>query len=205
MDFPVPKKSNLFLLVVKDGGEEQGGGNPPDTGSQGGGMGGPTTHGGSNPQTGVRVALSSLRWTSPTTSPENPSVMKFRAMLTPGTHSGSVEGYNMWKMTMFGSDRPDGSQARFGEIGNVLSGENLKKPVVPGQNLEFSVERMFDLTAAGCAHDYLCIEFSKNTYSSVPFSINLGDTETLISCKRLTCDGKVYNFKTRNYFMTKEL
>ncbi|XP_033624155.1 uncharacterized protein LOC117287759 isoform X2 [Asterias rubens] len=177
-------------LTCDDGGEEQGGGNPPDTGSQGGGMGGPTTHGGSNPQTGVRVALSSLRWTSPTTSPENPSVMKFRAMLTPGTHSGSVEGYNMWKMTMFGSDRPDGSQARFGEIGNVLSGENLKKPVVPGQNLEFSVERMFDLTAAGCAHDYLCIEFSKNTYSSVPFSINLGDTETLISCKRLTCDDR---------------
>ncbi|XP_022084270.1 uncharacterized protein LOC110975788 [Acanthaster planci] len=198
--------------VGKTGGDTGGqgggmGGQGGGTGGQGGGMGG---HGGGTgghgggagnqgggghlPEPGPDapfVAFRNLHWTRYRTpvNQKGPSMVNLAVILTPHDSSDALEGFNLWKVGLFGSDVSNNTGVRFDERPDVLSATDRSSPLVPGNPLVFNITTPFEMHDVGCGtYPYLCIEFSRDKFSWPAFRLALGKADSVVSCQYVTCD-----------------
>lgn len=121
--------------------------------------------------------------------PENPLTFSLEgSLIGPG-----VQGRDLWTVSMFGSGEPDGVGPRFGQMDQILDTRQRNKPYVPNENLDFgNIDLNFDMSSHECARiRYMCVEFSKNDRTSVPFTLTASSGEAWISCVDIPCEGVI--------------
>ncbi|XP_038058441.1 collagen alpha-2(V) chain-like isoform X2 [Patiria miniata] len=83
-------------------------------------------------------------------------------------------GRNMWRLNMYGSERPNGQGPRYNPQEQILSDYFSSQELMnPGETLNFqTINTDYDMTGVDCKKlKYLCTEFSRNPSSSRDFEL----------------------------------
>lgn len=111
------------------------------------------------------------------------------ADIIPADDSGSVDGQNLWKMGVFGSQNPDGSGPKVGEQEQILGPDQLDESLISGQPLSLdNITTEFDTSLVGCADfKYMCVEFSKGENPSADFEFETTEGDSIVRCQKVPC------------------
>ena len=112
-------------------------------------------------------------------------------------------GENLWRVSAFGSNSPDGIGPKLNSQSQVLNREQqdltleLLKPMDLGP-LNFN----FDMTGLSCRQvKYICLTFNKLEEASTVFSLEpVPDENVLTQCEPTKCDGAYKLCVIRMYF-----
>lgn len=106
-----------------------------------------------------------------------------------------IEGNDLWKANLFGSDSPDGSGPRYNEQFQVFNDDQQDQTFDPNMPLDFGTLRTnFDMSGLTCDQvQFICVEFQRNPGSSVDFTILANDERDFIKCSPIECESKYYS------------
>ncbi|XP_022088426.1 collagen alpha-1(II) chain-like [Acanthaster planci] len=126
------------------------------------------------------------------------NMVQFDTIVQTTDESSPLVGRNMWRLNMYGSERPDGSGPRLAPQEQVLSDYySSQELTTPGSPLTFQpINTEYDMTDVDCKRlNYLCTEFSRNPESPVEFELSpVPDASVLRSCMEVPdemCNGVI--------------
>ena len=125
------------------------------------------------------------------------NLVQFDTIVQTTDESSPIVGRNMWRLNMYGSERPNGQGPRYAEQEQVLSDYfSSRELMTPGSTLNFqTIDTEYDMTDLNCKKvKYLCTEFSRNPSSSEEFVLTpVPNQSVLRDCMDVPedmCNGK---------------
>ena len=115
----------------------------------------------------------------------------FDITMSPRVTAGSVSGFNLWKVTVFGSANPNGAGTRVGETQVNLNQFQAGADVILGQDTVLQgISAQWSLNSGTrCAEiPYFCALVEKNDNPSPDFFLS---EPPQIACQPITCRGKL--------------
>ncbi|XP_022088425.1 uncharacterized protein LOC110978062 isoform X2 [Acanthaster planci] len=100
--------------------------------------------------------------------------IQFDTLVQTTDESIPMVGRNMWRLNLYGSERPNGQGPRYNPQEQVLSDYfSSRELMTPGEALTFqTINTEYDMTGVDCRRlRYLCTEFSRNPSSSRDFEL----------------------------------
>lgn len=115
------------------------------------------------------------------------------ALFTPT--SRNLEGDDLWRLSIFGSDNGRGSGPRVNENRQILDQDQASTTFTPGEPVDIDgITTEFDVGSVGCTDEltHVCVEFTRGDDPNPEYSFRtvdplLGTEESIISCKELPC------------------
>lgn len=122
----------------------------------------------------------------------NPLISNVSAILS----GNKVQGDDLWQANFYGSDTPDGTGPRYNEQVQVFDDIQQDQNFDPNMPLDFrSLRTNFDMSGLTCDQvRFICVEFSRNTESSVDFTILANDDRDFVKCSPIGCESKFETF-----------
>ena len=131
--------------------------------------------------------------------PGQQTPLKFNAELLTRSGSRDLEGEGLWRMGIYGSKSPDGSETdRFGYVSQALNPEGASTTLDGGFPMQIRNQEVdFDLGSIGCnGYGYMCAEFSKGDAPNPDYKFevvrrsDVASNEVLTSCKKQKCSAR---------------
>ncbi|XP_038058442.1 uncharacterized protein LOC119729773 [Patiria miniata] len=116
------------------------------------------------------------------------------ANVTMSDISADVSGEQLWKLSLFGSQNPDGQGERFGTSSQILSEELEGLDYERGSPLVFPESiSLFNIGAIGCKKGmYVCLEFGQTNRPRPQFHFfTVTGEPTLITCQERSCESAI--------------
>ncbi|XP_071822533.1 uncharacterized protein [Apostichopus japonicus] len=117
-----------------------------------------------------------------------------------GDQSKTLDGENLWQVSLFGSTTPTGDGVRYGEVPQILSEDQASIPVTKEYSITFNdTDALFDIGSIGCNEfSHICIALKKAEKPSVNFTLIMPSTsdalpeQSVVNCKPKDCNARVF-------------
>ncbi|KAJ8019980.1 hypothetical protein HOLleu_41785 [Holothuria leucospilota] len=130
-----------------------------------------------------------------------------------GEDTRDIEGTQLWRLGMFGSNSPNGTGPKFDEVYQILEDSGAALPIQNRQPIHFGeLPAVFEIGTVGCVADvnYVCLEFQKNQNPDPDYVILIqdeagNDAQSIISCKKQSCFAKAVFEDLTHAFLSSEI